>query len=59
MYPPWDKVTCSSACVISTFNRSETGPSSSTFHLADKASVNCAYSESRPASECRMKRSST
>eukprot|EP00965_Chrysotila_dentata_P012797 422845-Pleurochrysis_carterae.AAC.1 len=37
---------------------SETGPSSSTFHLPDKASVKRAYKESRPSSECRMKRSS-
>eukprot|EP00965_Chrysotila_dentata_P204848 6182589-Pleurochrysis_carterae.AAC.2 len=51
--------TQSASVAISTLRRSETGPSSSTFHCDAKAVVNAEYKDDGPSFEYSTKRSST
>eukprot|EP00965_Chrysotila_dentata_P090540 2987717-Pleurochrysis_carterae.AAC.1 len=51
--------TQSASVVMSTLSRSDTGPSSSTFHREESAVVKDEYSESGVPSEYKTKRSST
>eukprot|EP00965_Chrysotila_dentata_P159114 5256169-Pleurochrysis_carterae.AAC.1 len=59
MYPACERVRCPSCRSISTLSKSDTGPSSSTFHRDARASVNLAYCELGALSRWRIKRSST
>eukprot|EP00965_Chrysotila_dentata_P004931 161635-Pleurochrysis_carterae.AAC.1 len=59
MYFSCLRTTESSVTAISTFSRSDTGPSSSTFQRAVSASTNSPYSDPGPSSVYNVNRSST